>query len=776
MNTNQSDEDRGDQSTGTGSTVNTTQNQSVNSPAGTTQQGKSDTNSAKTDQIPNKRQKNPLSNLASYTYNITLYMITPDAYSAFIASGRRDINAIDNVSTSNAATDVRTGTPGAYILAQSGGVNNSSRDTRAPNFDLDYYIDNLKLVTKTSSKSTGTPSNTLEISFDIIEPYGFSFITKLKNARDLIMKNSKLPNAKEQTNSMKQFFVLGIRFYGYDVDGNVATGKEYYAQDTVDPLGNANGLYERFFDISIVEMKFKIDGRSTVYNVKAANLPEQTSMTNKNGRINKDIQIQASTVFNALKADSELELGLLTSLNREQQKMLKDGTIEIANEYDVIFIGESLDLKNSSIILDTDRDKLKSSMVANRTSSSTDQISIVAVPNLEVKQVKFKNDTSILQAISLIIGQSDYLYKAMNTVFSSEEEPSENGYSEENPGQPRRIRWYNLSSQIEILGFDRKKCDWSYKIKYIIQPYETPVLISPFANPAKPYYGPVKRYEYWYTGKNSEILRYEQQINNAFFTVALAEPSINNGGLGQGGSAKIPSIPNMRTSEVRLGTLGKGFEAQNTYITNLYDPKSWAEAKITILGDPDFLMNTSPNDISQVYNPYYLSDGFTINPNGGQVFIEIDFKEPEDYFNKTGLLSINESIQFVDVPPEVAKKVKGVSYTVIQCTSNFRGGKFTQDLDLILNTWGDIIKTPDNSSQQRSEQNNDGSYDQVENTRFASRRATGSITTNGGSTVKSNGFVPYNALSQNTDYIPTIYPISPEEPITVNTSADDDRG
>jgi hypothetical protein len=30
-----------------------------------------------------------------------------------------------------------------------------------------------------------------------------------------------------------------------------------------------------------------------------------------------------------------------------------------------------------------------------------------------------------------------------------------------------------------------------------------------------------KRYEYWHTGKNTEVLRFEQTFNNAFYNVVL---------------------------------------------------------------------------------------------------------------------------------------------------------------------------------------------------------------------------------------------------------------
>jgi hypothetical protein len=76
---------------------------------------------------------------------------------------------------------------------------------------------------------------------------------------------------------------------------------------------------------------------------------------------------------------------------------------------------------------------------------------------------------------------------------------------------------------------------------------------------------------------------------------------------------------------------GAGLAAQNSYITSLFDPASQAEAKIQILGDPDFIMTDSGYSEEQLYKKFYGADGFTINPNGGQVFVEIDFKEAVDY-------------------------------------------------------------------------------------------------------------------------------------------------
>jgi hypothetical protein len=159
-----------------------------------------------------------------------------------------------------------------------------------------------------------------------------------------------------------------------------------------------------------------------------------------------------------------------------------------------------------------------------------------------------------------------------------------------------------------------------------------------------------------------------------------------------------------------MGLPNQGLEAQNQVLTSLYDPGAQASAKLTILGDPDFLMSANPSSLSQVYNKFYGSDNYTINPNGGQTFIEVDFKEAVDYDIASGTLNINESILFFKNPNEISKSIKGCSFLVRDAISKFENGKFTQTLILAIKSFSDYqvaqatataAETPE--SQQRSD-------------------------------------------------------------------------
>ena len=162
---------------------------STTSNAGTTTAGKSDNNSLKSTALRNKSptiRRNPLGYLSSYTYQLTLYMITPDALNAFRAGGRRNINNLV-IKNSNGQT-----TGGAFIVLQSGGINNTST-TRAPEFDTDFFIDNLQITHLVSPNENMAPTVSTKLSFNIIEPYGFSFLSKLRIAAGAVAKASKVP-------------------------------------------------------------------------------------------------------------------------------------------------------------------------------------------------------------------------------------------------------------------------------------------------------------------------------------------------------------------------------------------------------------------------------------------------------------------------------------------------------------------------------------------------------------------------------------------------------
>jgi hypothetical protein len=264
---------------------------------------------------------------------------------------------------------------------------------------------------------------------------------------------------------------------------------------------------------------------------------------------------------------------------------------------------------------------------------------------------------------------------------------------------PRKdeVKWYNLSCSVECLAWDNILGDFAYEITYWIMVYDTPNIVSAYTAKTPKYYGAFKIYDYWFTGKNSEIIRYEQSINNSYY-LPLVVPTGSSAA--QAANSDVPSAPVIQSDRDRTGGLNLSREAQNNYLTNIYEYGSYTNVKIEIMGDPDFLVSDNPVTLTSQYRQFYGSNGYTINPNTGQVFIEVNFKEGIDYDNKSGVMSLNENILFYQNPKSIPKGLTGISFMVVTLESSFSSGKFTQVLNCNINVFPDPTETSSTASQE----------------------------------------------------------------------------
>lgn len=149
------------------------------------------------------RPKNPLTEFASFTYKLTLYMVTSEAYIRFLESGMTYIGNNE----------------GFYTVAESGGTPSQS-DAPRINENAEYFIDDLTFKTFCNPKAMEAPVNSINFEFKIYEPLGFSFTSVLKQRALEIGQQSSLPGIQDNKDSVRQFFVLSISFLGYDDAGN----------------------------------------------------------------------------------------------------------------------------------------------------------------------------------------------------------------------------------------------------------------------------------------------------------------------------------------------------------------------------------------------------------------------------------------------------------------------------------------------------------------------------------------------------------------------------
>ena len=620
--------------------------------------------------VPGRRLKNPLGYFSSYNYQISLYMVSPQAYATFIASGRRHM------------TSLATGKSieGAILIAQSGGINNK-QENRAPGFNFDYYIDNLTLE-MTGFKESGSAVATTTYSLNITEPYGFSFISNLSKASKSLQSNA----ANGPVNPAKNFFILGIKFLGYDASGNLMNGNSIVGGERIDPgADGSSNLFERYYDIIITEMKSTIDGKAMVYHISGSTTQSQ-AFSSLRGIIGKDVPMTTATVGEALNL-------LMINMSKQQQEIYAKSTKGPLVQYAVQFIGIGGDLiEGAKMATPDDLDKFKwPGSTATNPTQSNPALEVRSSPDNTARTITVKNGTPILQAIDQIITLSDYAKSALTVLFDSSLEPVNGEVTtlSKDKDAPKVIRWFSCCAEISNIVWNSDVKDWNYTITYLIQPYSTPITDSILAKSGGTYYGPFKKYEYWYTGKNSEILSYSQTLSTAYFNVVIND--LPNSTPTGGSDTTVSTASGQTTQQPNQGTLGPTAEAVNNYKASLFDPSAQVEATVHIMGDPDFLASdASPSDDS-LYNTFYGTDGYTMNPNSGMTFFEIDFKEAVDYSigatndtnatggitGEPGTLSLNDSIQFWN-PGQ--SDIKGLTYMLVTASSSFSGGKFTQTL------------------------------------------------------------------------------------------------
>ena len=626
----------------------------------------------------NRRTYNPLKNYSSVTYVVSLYALPPKALANFNNTGQWDTTKME-------------------LLIQTGGINPALGQKRNKYFNYDFTIDDLEITSIINTKETQFASNSIDFRFKVYEPYSMTFPTRLAEVQKEISKQIGL-EVEQPVKALAAPLLLVVKFYGYDKDGRLAYS---------DPIGNQatsfsttaskNGAFERAFPIFINKLNFKLESKVTVYDITAKSVNMQAGFGTKRGVIDGATDINAETVEDAVKQ-------IIETFNKKQQELSTGDNKkqEYPDKYDYKIlsplIGEAFIADQGTVKSKTGMLIVKNSLEANVKNSSK-----VYPINRAKRNVQFASGTPIMKALDTIITQSTFIGDSL-TIIDLEETPANEQDKEaySNP-KPKELYWYNITPQVTMQEqYDTIRKDYAYNITYVIQTYRVPYVRTLSANSFSSYPGPHKEYSYFYTGENTEILNYEQQYNLLYYLVASSttEAAIKNT------DASVSSAAKPTTGASPIGKESNKNEVVNNIRTFLYSPGDQIKAQIKILGDPDFLMPSIATPAIVEADKFYGPD-YTINPNSGQVFIEIEFQQVEDYGyvndgqealieNDNGLLTPNGHIYFWDYPDTV----KGVAsntmiYVVTHVISKFSRGVFTQDLKTILPNFPKVDKRKD---------------------------------------------------------------------------------
>jgi hypothetical protein len=643
---------------------------------------------------------NPLSKFMSHTYGVALYMLTAEAFNNFVRKG-------------GSLSGIKGKGSGVYVVAQSGGINSDVEDraitlSKKPGDGdgYDYFIEDLELeLLLPGGQNRSSPST--DIKFKIIEPQSFNFLRDLSIASEEINKNSPFLEKIDPTqrpNAVSQHFIMGVKFYGYDINGKIISGgnPEVQGYDNGDKT-DENAVLQRWYPFKISDVKFSLTGnKATTYSITGYPIQEQAAFGSLNTTIQKGLKLSGENVGQAM---ADLMKGV-NSFNEGQKDVENIGK---PNILEVEYLDESGKVikdgeieKGKLVDDDTFSAETAPATKVEGTATVADQFKAVTISK-NVKSINVAEGTNLITVMENLIIKSSYIGDALAVTKSSK--PGENKLIPK--ATSKDLTWFSIIPKVEVIGRDEKTNLWAYKIVYQVRPYKIPYFKTSIGSKVSKYPGPSKYYEYWLTGGNSEVLSYSQDYNTLLFVPRMSSDNKDE---------TQKKVTNGTAAPVRNATAGstiadgvnRSSEINNNVASQLYSPADNSTAKLKIIGDPDYLMSGMSNPAIAA-KALYSRDG-SIDGRTGQVFVQVTFNTGSDYGNN-GLFNVDDRIQFYKTDKVKNLGIDGIVFKVNRVRSTFSKGKFEQDLELIIVAENDLVgddQTPKDGGE-RGESNDSGS-------------------------------------------------------------------
>lgn len=643
--------------------------------------------------VPISDKPNELNQYSSVSYNIALYMMNSRSYVDITRSPNNPQEALQF--------------PNSQLLMRSGGV---GLDNTSNNFSNDFFIDDLEI----SNIAVGPNkfrhnTNATDIRFTITEPRGVTLLEKLQSLAGTVLVTTK-------EKYIHAPYLLEIKFKGYD-----ETGK---------PVPTPSK--PKYIPIRITNMTFEVTSSGTQYRVEAVPFSNQ-ALQSIVSTIPHNIELKAKTVGDIFSSEVIKVVDESTKISNENQGIdgpgsananankikrtkvknlaeiltdsqktrtgtpplsgnaktiiLKNGkpyqVQPAAEKYDTYNFLIADEIANAKLNLGDLYDVLNTPVPTDgekKNTKKTDRSQFETYVQGLTKGVKFDKDTGIFKInagtdisklINLVIMHSDYMDKNI------EDNPDQYAKS----GNP--INWFRVRPVIKSAtssggGYDAKEGRYKYDIMFAVEKNVIHYHDFPWAKKSRPIgKGYHKKYDYIFSGQNTQVLDFQLKFNTAFLQVMTAgtgSPFANK-------SANTPFTPVQKeivdsvegnTTNVEDNVTRK--RAKDLFSSVMSDGVDMVNLDMQIVGDPAWIPTSDAYWQDKVrrgeqYAQAFMPDG-TINYNLSPPFIQLNLKTPIDYDNTTGLQNPNQSIN---------SSFSGV-YRITQIDSTFSGGAFQQRL------------------------------------------------------------------------------------------------
>lgn len=619
---------------------------------------------------PINPEPNILDRFATYNYSISLYILD-DADINLMLISKQKIIPPNSLLIQSAG--IPNGTDNPLGNFNDFDLNNTSQ--RNQFFDVDFFIDNLNVTSLVPGKGTQTSTNNVELDFTVTEPYGITLLDRMYNAVNA------LNNGNRAKNYAAQNFLLVVRFYGYDKDGNLITNVNQ-GVDTSDRYA----FVEKFIPIVFKNITFRISNNITEYTCSAVVPQNQVATGQARGMIPFNVELEGATLnqlFNGsggafdvapaapqnigAATSSATTEGLIPALNRYQNELVQQGVQELPDRYRLLM--PHPEIANAKIVPPGGLNRSDRPLTIAETTGARLNPGASGVDNSQ-KTTSASAGMMIAQYIDQNVRNSEYIYNQQKYIINDQNKvvPQQNNANS--------FTWFRVGIQARPIGYDFKRNDYAYEITYEIAPYGISFIKSNYF-PNGEYIGSQKTYNYWYTGENTQILRYEQEFNYLYFLTINNNTNIEEN-FGTSNYREIEKrLFQKNSNESNQGSNRNVNEPAANAAEYLYSPGDQARVSINIIGDPAWLgqgevwSGVRSDGSNSGYDPYsavFLPDG-TINFDARETLFEINFKKPVDYRIDTGVMDTTNSY------------LQTYVYRAIKINSKFSKGQFTQDLD-----------------------------------------------------------------------------------------------
>jgi len=605
---------------------------------------------------------NPFRAFNTMTYSMSLYLQDPKEYASMMATGKKDVSKLE-------------------LLVQSGGISSDTTKTggnfgatRNKFFTRDFYLDDIQLSSYIAGTSTGGPQNSFEMNFTVTEPMGLTFMDRLYNAATDFAERKGYQNF----NPINQIYLAVIRFYGYDENGKqVINGKFNDGSDD-------QSYIEKWIPIMIRSVQFRVETAKVVYSCECVCPQTQVGHGQVHGTIPFDIALQGETLKDLLDgtvkrtlAGGVVTTGLMSALNSHQLKLAADNKYQFADKYAIEFEAgagiedETVTALGTSVVM-------KSGTASGANPAAESKMKSGSAKNVKSVQTTATNaGMKIVKFIDLAIRNSSFMTKQYKKMNEANKDKTTKFRT------PKPFKWFKIRPRIEIIDFDSKRQAWAYKITYVVTLYNVSTVNTNDFESAD-CFKTHKEYDFWFTGKNTEVLDFKQDYNSFYYTT-FSDKHKENPNENPEAQTNLRAMRTYRANSIEsnAGSENKENEQAANAASILYAPQDIANVSIDIVGDPDWL---GQSELFYAATPEpkdpVLDDG-SINYDTAEVFFSVNFNTVVDYDLDTGIADVTQK--------NVSKNLNGSEpggvsqysfvYRANTIVSQFAGGQFVQKLE-----------------------------------------------------------------------------------------------